>query len=252
MPATKAKLLNPAIETEVNLVFEDAAHGKDLTESAKAKREGKSFKDIFGPGSNTRDRYVKDYEEIKRYADSLKSLNQRVVYTLGVWDLVHIGHCRYFEKAKSLGDVLIVGVETDQATKMRKGPYRPVIPFKERVEMLSHIRHIDLIVPICDFDERGLSRLGLPEAIRPDVFVFSDRSLKEVDDSDTWLAEVRKLSGEVVVLDSQAETSTSAKIRGLSIDITQLVKTSMKDAKKALDLAFEEVMERIDESVKKI
>ena len=222
-----------------------------VTSEEGPSRQIQAAKDIFGPGSNLGNRYVNDYAAISQYSASLKGLRQRVVYTLGVWDLIHIGHCRYFEKAKSHGDILIVGVELDQAIRIRKGPKRPVIPFKERVEMLSHIRHVDLIVPVCDFDDRGLSGMGLIESIRPDVFVTSERSFKEADDTAEWLNRARLLCGEVLTLHSQAETSTSAKLRSLTLDLGQLARESIRETKQAMDVAFAALQKRIDDAIDK-
>jgi rfaE bifunctional protein nucleotidyltransferase chain/domain len=254
MTVKEQQKLKQDINAEISQLFDELNTATKTSGKADVlpTKQVQAIKDIFGPGSNLQDRYVHDYEKIASYSSALKGLKQKVVYTTGVWDLIHIGHCRYFEKAKSLGDILIVGVELDQAVRMRKGPRRPIIPFKERVEMLSHIRHIDLVVPVCDFDERGLSGMGLEEAIHPDIFIASERSFREADDTDEWISRVKALSGEVVILQSQAETSTSGKIRDLLIDMGQVVKDSMNEAKKAMDTAFQEVMERVDEAINKV
>src|SRR5688572_3071996 len=68
--------------------------------------------------------------------------NDKVVLTQGTYDLVHIGHARYFQKAKSYGDFLIVGVDSDEKVKVRKGPDRPVVPEDERLEMLTYLKPI--------------------------------------------------------------------------------------------------------------
>lgn len=238
--------------TDLELIFEES---EALTEAAMERIKSQAVRDIFGPGANPRRRYVSHYDQIAQYSNFLKGLGLRVVYTPGVWDLPHIGHCRYLQTAKQLGDILIVGTELDEAIQIRKGKNRPVVPFKERVEMLCHIRHVDLVVPIPDFDKRGLSGMKMLEAIKPNTFVISKRSFREADDTDQWVKRAEKYCDHVEVLESMAETSTSAKIRGLLMDMGEYAKRAVNEAQrqasKALDGAFEDVKQRIDEVIKK-
>lgn len=249
--ATKVKPSKVEI-SEIQLVFEeDIVEDAEIIERAKAH----AIRDIFGPGANPKRRYVASYDQAAQYSNFLKGLGLRVTYTPGVWDLPHIGHCRYLQKAKQMGDILIVGTELDQAVNIRKGPKRPVVPFNERVETLCHIRHVDLVVPIPDFDERGLSGMKMIEAIKPNIFIASKRSFSEVDDTDQWVNRVKAFCDQVEILESQAETSTSAKIRGLLMDLGEYAKNALNEAQisatKSMEAAFDEVKKRIDEVVRK-
>lgn len=239
-------------KTELSLTFDNDS---TATEKATDNSVSQATKDIFGPGANPSRRYLSSYEQVAEYSNFLKGLGLKVVYTPGVWDLPHIGHCRYLQKAKQLGDILIVGTELDEAVSIRKGPQRPVVPFNERVEMLCHIRHVDLVVPIPDYDKRGLSGMEMVEAIRPNVFIVSKRSFGESSDTDKWVERAKELSDEVVILDSQAETSTSAKIRGLMMDLSEYAKLAVDKAQvsaaKAIEKAFSDVRDQIDEVVKR-
>jgi D-beta-D-heptose 7-phosphate kinase/D-beta-D-heptose 1-phosphate adenosyltransferase len=170
-----------------------------------------SFRDPFGPGSNTEKRIVNDLEKLKEVVQSLKTLGMKVVLTQGVYDLIHEGHALYLEKAKSLGDVLIVGVDSDELTKIRKGPKRPIVPQNERLNMLLHLRHVD-IVTIREA-HHGLG--DLIKAIRPDVMVFS-ASTKDIAPVD--VEEYKDCCGEIVVLPPQATTTTTARVRNLTIE----------------------------------
>lgn len=247
---TSNKQIDKAL-SEVKLIFEEETLGEKDLEKIKSQ----AIRDIFGPGANPKRRYVASYEQIEQYANFLKGLGLNVVYTPGVWDLPHIGHCRYLQKAKQLGDILIVGVEMDEAIRIRKGPKRPVVPFNERVEMLCHIRHIDLVVPIPDYDKRGLSGMKMVEAIKPNIFVASKRSFREADDTNDWVDRVEKYVDRVEILESQAETSTSAKIRDLLMDLSEYAKRAMNEAHatavKVMEEAFDDVKQRIDEVVRK-
>jgi cytidyltransferase-like protein len=252
MPAETGKKTKAA-PNGIEIKFEDQ---RPLAEQEVDRIKAQAVRDIFGPGANPNKRYIATYEQAGQYATFLKGLGLQVVYTAGVWDMLHIGHCRYFEKAKECGDILIVSVETDESVKLRKGPNRPVVPFNERVEMLCHIRHIDLIVPIPDFDEQGKSGIKMIEAIQPNTIVASERSFREYDDTTEWVNKLKKYSNHIEILESQAETSTSNKIRDLVLSYGDILKGNLKDTQKtvtaALAEAWQEMEKKIDESVKKL
>lgn len=198
--------------------------------------------DIMGPGSNRKKRFVPTYQTVSEHAVAIRKLGLKIVLTQGAFDLLHIGHCRYLETAKKLGDILIVGVELDEAIQLRKGPHRPVVPFAEREEMLRHIRHVDMVVPLLDYGSEGESGLGLVKAVKPDFYVASERSFPERLDTEQWLNKIRKYAGKVIIYPSQAETSTSAKIRLLLLDLATRVKEHIDEAgikvKKMIDEAI--------------
>src|SRR3990167_8790336 len=100
---------------------------------------------IFGDGANIKDRYIRDYKKLGELVKHWKKLGLKIVLTSGSWDLFHVGHAQYLERAKGLGDLLIVGVDSDANVRARKGPHRPVVPEVERVHILSHLRHVDAI-----------------------------------------------------------------------------------------------------------
>ncbi len=103
------------------------------------------LKNILAPGVNLKDRFIPDLGELKTVVQDLKRMGYRIVLTQGVYDMIHEGHARYLEKALSYGDVLIVGVDSDELTRSRKGPDRPVVPEKERIQMLAHLRHVSIL-----------------------------------------------------------------------------------------------------------
>lgn len=122
-----------------------------------------------------------------------------IVMTSGSFDLFHIGHARYLEKAASYGTMLIVAVETDELVRIRKGPNRPVIPQYERIEMVRYHHSVDRAI----FKEPGVN---IAEMYSPDIIIVSD------DRS------VPKISGvNVIVLNRMANTSTSNIVRKIEI-----------------------------------
>jgi D-beta-D-heptose 7-phosphate kinase/D-beta-D-heptose 1-phosphate adenosyltransferase len=157
---------------------------------------------------NFNDRYIENLEEAKKVVEALRSGGCRIVLTSGTFDLVHIGHARYTQEAKRHGDVLIVGVDDDIKARGRKGENRPVVPELERLEILTHLRWVDLVV-LKHHDEE---RWGLIKLIRPDVLVLVEGTYGEAE-----INELEKFVGEVKVLPRQAETSTSANVRKMML-----------------------------------
>ncbi len=153
-------------------------------------------------------RYYTDYTELKKNLDDLRMSGKRIVLTQGVYDLLHVGHAQYLEKAKSYGDVLVVGVDSDELTRKRKGDGRPVVPQDERIAMLLHLRHVDIVV-LRDIAEE---LEALIKTIQPDVYIASE-STKDfrVD------VELASYCGEVHTLPPQATTSTTARVRQVSM-----------------------------------
>jgi len=162
-------------------------------------------------GSNFEHRFIRDYDNLKEIVNALKGKGFKIVLTQGVYDLVHEGHALYLEKAKSYGDVLIVGVDSDDLTKQRKGPSRPIVPELERAKMLIHLRHVD-IVTIREVSH-GLG--DLIKLVEPDVLIASE-STKDFTKNQVF--DYRPYCGKIVVLPPQATTSTTARIRNLTID----------------------------------
>ena len=96
----------------------------------------------------------------------LRSNGRKVVFTNGCFDILHAGHVRYLKKAASLGDVLVVGMNSDKSVRRIKGKGRPVVGEKDRAEVLSALVSVDYVVV---FKEE--TPIRLIEAIRPDVLV---------------------------------------------------------------------------------
>lgn len=158
--------------------------------------------------SNSEGRIYKDYKKIKNLIEHCKALGLKVVLTQGTFDMIHVGHGRYLKEAKQHGDILIVGVDSDKKVRHRKGPERPVVPEDERLEMLSHLRYVDLVF----LKELKDPKWSLIKAIRPDVLIATKQTYNAQQ-----LKDLKEHCGKVVVLEPRATTSTSAKIRLLQI-----------------------------------
>lgn len=166
---------------------------------------------ILSNTASFEDRFIPDYDELRQKINHLQGLGNEVVLTMGVYDLVHIGHAKYLEKARQQGDVLVVGVDSDKLTKDRKGDDRPVVPERERLKMLSHIRSVDILT----LRELSHGMNELVEVVKPDVLVVSETT-EDIDKE--VISKLEGFCGEVKELPPQAETSTTNRIRKLTID----------------------------------
>ena len=101
-----------------------------------------------------------------RFVEDIRRHGKIVVFTNGVYDLLHRGHVRYLKAARALGDVLIVGVNSDRSVRAIKGPTRPITTELERVEILSALECVDAAVV---FDEE--TPAAIIKAIQPDILV---------------------------------------------------------------------------------
>ena len=148
---------------------------------------------------------ILDYGKLKRIVEAHKALGHKIVCTIGSWDMLHIGHLRYLMKAKSYGDILVVGADSDRGIKLyKKNNLRPVIPQKERLEMLKYQQCIDYATLVDDIDKKGNWQYGLVKTIRPDFFVTTDSYTKE------QIKKLRLYAGKVLKLTRQAgQTSTT-------------------------------------------
>jgi D-beta-D-heptose 7-phosphate kinase/D-beta-D-heptose 1-phosphate adenosyltransferase len=131
----------------------------------------------------------------------LRRRGARVVFTNGVFDLLHVGHVSLLEQARALGDCLVVGVNTDASVRRLKGRGRPIIPLAERLEMLAGLKPVDYVVP---FGEDTPARLIA--LVRPAVLVKGgDYRKSEIVGRDT----VERDGGRVVRVRLRRGRSTS-------------------------------------------
>jgi len=190
---------------------------------------------IFGDGTNLKDRYIKDHKKLGELVKHWKKLDLKIVLVSGTWDLFHVGHAEYLERAKEQGDLLIVGVDSDAKVRERKGPTRPVVPEDERVRILSHLRHVDAIT----LKPAAEKPNGLIKIIKPDVLVMSKSTKHKPAD----IKEKQKYAGRIVLLEPQAQTSTSAKVRLLH---TSGADQFAKEVANRIPALMEEVMQSLN------
>jgi D-beta-D-heptose 7-phosphate kinase/D-beta-D-heptose 1-phosphate adenosyltransferase len=144
---------------------------------------------------------IRERKELVGIIKDLKTKGKRIVFTNGCFDLLHIGHVRYLEEARALGDVLVVGVNSDASVRKLKGPKRPILPEEERAEILSGLGCVDYVTL---FDE--IDPLNLIASLRPDVLVKGGDWTRE---QIVGREEVEKSGGQVFLIPFVKKASTS-------------------------------------------
>ena len=108
--------------------------------------------------------------------NKIKSEEKKIVFTNGCFDLLHVGHIRYLSQAKDLGDILIIGLNSDKSVKKLKGNNRPINSFEDRAKLLAALKSVDLVIM---FEEQTPE--NLIKEIIPDVLVKGgDYDIKEI------------------------------------------------------------------------
>lgn len=173
---------------------------------------------LSNPHAGLEDRLIDDWSILLKMCEQFKKEKKRVILTAGTWDLLHIGHSRYMRKAKELGDVLIVAVDSDEWVKERKGPTRPIQSQSERIELVSELRSVDFVTFVESGNIKGPEQLV--RMLKPDVLVLSSTTTNERVDFAAHWKEMYKGVCEVEILEPQAVTSTSNQIRLLALEGT--------------------------------
>ena len=131
----------------------------------------------------------------------LKKDNKKVVFANGCFDVLHVGHIRYLEGAKSLGDILIVGINSDKSELQLKGTGRPVMPEEDRIEIVAALKCVDYVVPFSDLTVENLLR-----TIKPAIHAKgTDYTAETVPERDIVLS----YGGQVAITGDRKDHSTT-------------------------------------------
>lgn len=158
------------------------------------------------------DTKVVNRDEATHIVASARDEGNSVVLTNGVFDLLHLGHVRYLQEARALGDILVVGLNDDESVRQLKGPARPLVPVEERAIVLSALECVDLVVPFCERTAEALVA-----ALQPHIYVKGgDYNPAAPKGQKGYLPEARTVAGyggRVTVLSFLPGHSTSEMIR---------------------------------------
>ena len=177
----------------------------------KTAENSQLVKNIVSGSLRFEDHYIPKREVLVSVINTLKQSGYRVVLTLGVYDLFHVGHKRYLEAAKNQGDILIIAVDTDERARERKGPNRPFDALNDRLEILTALRTVDIVtLRVVGEDIRDFIR-----DLQPDVLIMSETT---EDFTPKDKRDILRHCGEIKVLAAQASTSTTGKLRRMMVD----------------------------------
>ena len=140
-------------------------------------------------------------EELANRIAAVRENGARIVLANGCFDVLHVGHIRYLAGARELGDVLVVGINSDEQVAIQKGPGRPVLPANERAEIIAALESVTYVTI---FDEPTVEQLLL--ALKPDVHAKgTDYTTDSVPERDV----VRSYGGEVAIVGDPKDHSTT-------------------------------------------
>jgi len=150
----------------------------------------------------------KNLKELESIVKDLKEKGERIVLANGCFDIIHVGHIRYLTGAKSLGDILIVAINDDESTKKLKGNGRPIMPEKERVEIISAFECVDYVTL---FSELNVENILL--SLKPHIHAKgTDYSLYTVPERET----VKSYGGKVAITGDPKDHSSKTIIESIS------------------------------------
>ena len=143
---------------------------------------------------------VLSLEELLKELQPLRG-KKKIVFTNGCFDLLHAGHAHYLNRCKELGDILVVGINSDSSIRKIKGEKRPIVPLEFRAYLLSNLRAVDYVVP---FEEE--TPLKLIKAIKPDFLVKGgDWKVENIVGADF----VQSYGGKVLTIPFKFDISTT-------------------------------------------
>jgi rfaE bifunctional protein nucleotidyltransferase chain/domain len=152
--------------------------------------------------------FLTSIEAMKQQRERYRQSGQTVVFTNGCFDILHAGHVRYLNEAKKLGDVLVIGLNSDESVRLLKGEGRPVNPVEDRAEVLAGLRAVNHVVAFGEATAEELVR-----QLQPDIYVKGgDYSLDRLPEADI----VASYGGKTVLVPMVEGRSTSNVIRRLS------------------------------------
>ncbi len=155
-----------------------------------------------------KDKIILDHQKLLEKVNQLRAEGKTIVFTNGCFDIIHVGHIRYLEGASKEADILILALNTDESTKILKGPNRPIIPLNERLEIVAAFECVDLVTV---FDGKKCDKLL--NLLKPDVHAKgTDYTYENVPERETVLS----YGGKIAIVGDPKNHSTSDLLKKLS------------------------------------
>ena len=174
---------------------------------------------------NLHNKYVTSFQQLKEICEQYHQQGKRIVFTNGCFDILHSGHVTYLHCVKKMGDVLIVGINTDESIKRLKGESRPINPLKERLEVVSGLSSVDHIIPFGNIKDD--TPIPIIKIVKPHVFAKGGDYTK---DKLPEACVVEKNGGEIVfvpLIPDRSTTNTIKKIKHVAAS-NRILKAAMR------------------------
>ncbi|WP_018249211.1 D-glycero-beta-D-manno-heptose 1-phosphate adenylyltransferase [Orenia marismortui] len=140
-------------------------------------------------------------EELNKILKQNRKQDETIVFTNGCFDILHVGHTRYLTEARSKGDVLIVGLNNDSSVKALKGEKRPIVPEKERAEMLANLEVVDYVTIFSETTAKSTINI-----LQPDIYVKGgDYKIEDLPEAEV----VAKYGGKIELVSEVKGASTT-------------------------------------------
>lgn len=174
-----------------------------------------------------------DQSDLTDVADKLKTAKKKIIFTAGAWDMLHVGQVRYLQEAKEMGDILVVGVSSNEAIRKVKGKNRPILDEKVRAEMVANLKSVDFVTIIPEPSCQPVLAL-----LQPDLYVTVKEDWNANYRESKEYKTVKKYGGDVIQIDRQSpyisttkilERAVSAQLGDIFKDLTDLRKDPLKE-----------------------
>ncbi len=171
---------------------------------------------------NLHSKYVADLQDLRTICDVYHQAGKRIVFTNGCFDILHSGHVTYLHRARAKGDVLIVGLNTDESIRRLKGQNRPINTLTDRLQVLAGLSSVDHIIPFGSADDD--TPILLIRTVRPDIFAKGgDYTKEKLPEAET----VEECGGEIVFIEQVPDHSTTRIINRITAATKDDLHTSL-------------------------
>jgi D-glycero-beta-D-manno-heptose 1-phosphate adenylyltransferase len=169
-----------------------------------------------------------DRKKVKELARKLRTKKEIIAFTPGAYDMIHVGHARYLALAKSLGTILVVGLNSDSSIKAYKGEDRPILSQERRAEMLAHLAVVDYVVVFDETFEGDFFSCGVIKDLKPDKLLCIEETWEGRLHERPEVQAVLEYGGEVYCSPRQDPELSTSKI------ITKLMEDGKRDLAKEI------------------
>lgn len=155
----------------------------------------------------SKDKLVQDPADLRPILQGLQAQGKSIVLSNGVFDILHVGHLRALEDARSRADFLVVALNSDKSVEKNKGRGRPLVPLEERMELMAGFWFVDYVTSFADETADGILEL-----LRPDLYAKgTDYTLKTLPEKDT----VKAIGAKAVFVGDKKDHSTAKLIQSI-------------------------------------